>query len=338
MSYYSDDDEIDIHLRRGRTASPVYDHRPRHNSYYSRGETQLEISRTGYERSRSRGYYRDIERDVGRERPIVVERPVVIERDRPVVIERDRPVIIEREREKRVQKEKPATPQSIVINNRIENHQEEDDYDERDYRLAVGLPARARSRSRRRESEARDPGYMSKEEYELERTRKELERFKLQAKREEEEKLLEKEMELKRLREEIKAEEDKKKKKEDEERAIREYKAKEAEKKEAEKKKKEDEERAIKEYTAREAERIAKEKKEKEEREAEYKRRLEEDLRKSGMDDRQIAIVLKKDKDGATDLNRPTYTRMARRYLSIETLRELRIDFTLDTVGCSLFI
>jgi hypothetical protein len=31
-------------------------------------------------------------------------------------------------------------------------------------------------------------------------------------------------------------------------------------------------------------------------------------------------------------MNRPTYTRMARRHLSIETLRELRIDYTLDTV------
>jgi len=108
---------------------------------------------------------------------------------------------------------------------------------------------------------------------------------------------------------------------------LREEKKAEEEKKE----KKEAEERAIKEYKAKEAEKAAKEKKEKEEREAEYKKRLEEDLRKSGMDDRQIAIVLKKEKDGSADPNRPTYTRMARRYLSIETLRELRIDYTLDT-------
>ena len=76
----------------------------------------------------------------------------------------------------------------------------------------------------------------------------------------------------------------------------------------------------------------AKIKKEKVEREAEYKKRLEEGMRKASMDERQIAIVLKKDKDGEKDPNRPTYTRMARRYLSIETLRELRIDYTLDTV------
>lgn len=300
MNYnYSDEEDIDIRVRRGR-ASPAFDHRPRHNSYYSRGETRLEIARGSYERSRSRDYDREIERERIR------ERPMVIERERPVVIEREKPVYIERERP--APRERAVTPQPIVINNIM--NQEEDDYDDR-YRLAVVAPARTRSRSRRRESEARDPGYMTKEEYELERTRKELEEYKLQAKREEEEKLIKKELELKRLREEKKAEEEKKAKKEAEERAIKEYKAKEAEKKE-------------------------KEEKEKKEREAEYKRRLEEDLRKSGMDDRQIAIVLKKEKDGAADPNRPTYTRMARRYLSIETLRELRIDYTLDTVRPSL--
>jgi hypothetical protein len=40
------------------------------------------------------------------------------------------------------------------------------------------------------------------------------------------------------------------------------------------------------------------------EKEKEYKRRLEEDLRKSGMNDRQIAVVLKKDK--AVDANTPS--------------------------------
>lgn len=271
MSYYSDEDEIDIHVRRGR-ASPVYDHRPRHApQYYSQRETRLEIAGGRHERSRSRGYYREPERERPRER------------------------------------ERPVTPQPIIINNRIENHQEDDDYDREDRYLALQKPVRTRSRSRHRESVSKERGYMSREDYELERTRKELERYKLEKKREEDEKILKKEMELKRLQEEKKAEQEKKEKKEAEERAIKEYKAKEAEK-------------------------IAKEKKEKEERETEYKKRLEEDLRKSGMDDRQIAIVLKKEKADSADPNRPTYTRMARRYLSIETLRELRIDYTLDTV------
>jgi hypothetical protein len=67
------------------------------------------------------------------------------------------------------------------------------------------------------------------------------------------------------------------------------------------------------------------------EKEKEYKRRLEEDLRKSGMNDRQIAVDLKKDK--AVNANRPTYTRMSRRHLSIETLNRNRIDYELDTVS-----
>ena len=285
MNYYSDEDDIDIRVRRGR-ASPAYDHRPAHRpsrapQYYSQRETRLEIAGGGYERSRSRGYYREPER----------ERPR--ERDREVA--------------------------PIIINNRIENHQEDDDYDREDRYLALAAPVRSRSKSRHRESVSyresvsKESGYMSREDYELERTRRELEAYKLEKKREDEEKMVKKEMELKRLREEKRAEDEKREKKEAEERAILEYKAKEAEK-------------------------AAKEKKEKEEREAEYKKRLEEDLRKSGMDDRQIAIVLKKEKADAADPNRPTYTRMARKYLSIETLRELRIDYTLDTVRCSLLI
>lgn len=278
MSYYSDEEDIDIRVRRGR-ASPAYDYRPVHRpshapQYYSQRETRLEVAGGRYERSRSRGYYREPERERSREREISV-----------------------------------AGSQPIIINNTIENRQEEDEY------LSLVAPVRSRSRSRHRESislresVSREPGYMSREDYELERTRKELEKYKLEKQQEEEKKLLKKELELKRLQEERKAEEEKKEKKEAEERAIREYKAKEA-----------------------------KEKKEKEEREAEYKKRLEDDLRISGMDDRQIAIVLKKEKADSLDPNRPTYTRMARRYLSIETLRELHIDFTFDTVRSSLTI
>jgi len=56
---------------------------------------------------------------------------------------------------------------------------------------------------------------------------------------------------------------------------------------------------------------------------------LEEDLRNSGMDERQISVVLKKDKAGV-DPARPTYTRMSRRHLSIETLNRYRIDYEFD--------
>lgn len=257
MSYYSDDEEIDLRIRRGRV-SPAYDHRPRPH-YYARGDRHLEIaSSSRYERSRSR----------------------------------DR-------------RERPVTPQPIVINNRIENFQDDpDDFvDDRRY-LEIARQERRRSVSR-----TRDPGYMSREDYELERTRKELERYKLAAQREEDEKMVRKEMELKRLRDEKRAEQEKKEKKEAEERAVKEWKAKEAEKKE-------------------------KERKEKEAREKEYKERLEDDLRRSGMGDREIALVLKKDKDkqDGVPADRPTFTRMARRYLSIETLNYFRIDYQLDTV------
>jgi hypothetical protein len=67
------------------------------------------------------------------------------------------------------------------------------------------------------------------------------------------------------------------------------------------------------------------------EKEKEYKRRLEEDLRKLGLNDRQIAVVLNKDK--AVDANRPTWTRMSRRRLSIETLNRYRIDYEFDPVS-----
>jgi len=247
MSYsYDEEDEIDIHLRRGR-ASPAFE-RPRARPVYyeSRSGGRLEIAGGSYGRSRSRG-------------------------------------------------PRPVSPAPVIINNRIYNDYEEED--DRQY-LQLAAPVRTRSRSR-----PRSPGYMSREDYELERTRKELESYKIQAQREEDEKLLKKELELKRLREEKRAEDEKKRAKEEAEKAVKEWKIKEAEKKE-------------------------KEKKEKEEREKEYKKRLEEDLRNSHLDERQIAAILKKDKE--VDPNRPTYTRMARRYLSIETLNAFRIDYTLD--------
>jgi ATP-dependent protease HslVU (ClpYQ) ATPase subunit len=102
-----------------------------------------------------------------------------------------------------------------------------------------------------------------------------------------------------------------------------------AAKEEAARVKKEAEE-AVEKFKIEEAKKKEKEKKEKEEREKEYKLRLEEDLRKSGMDERQIAVVLKKDQ--AVDPNRPTYTRMSRRHLSIETLNRYRIDYEFDVV------
>lgn len=125
----------------------------------------------------------------------------------------------------------------------------------------------------------------------------------MKAEREEEAKRLKKELELERLRKEREEEEEKKRAKKEADEAVEKWKRK-------------------------EAERIEKEKKEKEEREKEYQRRLEEDLRKAGMDDRQIAVVTKKEK--AIDPNRPTFTRMSRKHLSIETLNAFKIDYEFD--------
>lgn len=277
MAYY-DDDDIDVHIRRGR-ASPMYDRPPpvaRPVVYQTRSGALLEIARDRAERSRSR------------------------ERRAP----------------------SPA-PAPVIINNRIYNDYDQDEYEEDPrYYLPVAAPARRPSHSRRPshgrhysppQEPHRDPGYMTKEDYELERTRKELAEYKLAAQKDEDEKLLKKEMELKRLKEEKRIEEEKKKAKEDAERAVKEFKAKEAEEKE-------------------------KKRIEKEERDKDYKKRLEEDLKRSGMDDKQIAAIINKDaadKEKAKEKNaeRPTYTRMARRYLSIETLNAYRIDYTLDAVS-----
>jgi hypothetical protein len=146
---------------------------------------------------------------------------------------------------------------------------------------------------------------MQTEEEERLKDKRELEHYKAEKERAEEEKRIKKELELKRLQEERRADEEKARVKKESEAAIEKYKREQAEKE-------------------------AKEKKEKEEREKEYQHRLEDDLRKSGMDERQIAVVLKKDK--GVDPNRPTYTRMSRRHLSIETLNRYRIDYEFDQV------
>lgn len=125
----------------------------------------------------------------------------------------------------------------------------------------------------------------------------------MQVEREKEEKRIKKEMELKRLRMEKEAEEEK-------ERIKKETAA------------------AIEKYKIEQAEKAAKEKKEKEEREKEYQIRLRDDLRRSGLDERQIDALLKKDK--TADPSRPTYTRMSRRHLSIETLNKYKIDYEFD--------
>jgi hypothetical protein len=149
----------------------------------------------------------------------------------------------------------PERTAPVVINNIIKDYDDDDD-DERRHYLQLARPVgRARSRSR---SHSYASPRSSRENYELEQTRKELEGFKMQVEREKEEKRIKKEMELKRLRLEKEAEEER-------ERVKKETAA------------------AIEKYKLEEAEKAAKEKREKEEREKEYQARIREDLRKSGM-------------------------------------------------------
>jgi hypothetical protein len=185
-------------------------------------------------------------------------------------------------------------PTPVIINN---YNDYEDDRREEHY-LQLARPVRSRSRSRPSSFASSTAA-----DYELEKTRKELEAYKLEAAREKEKERMKAEMEFKRLR-------DEKKRKEEEERA----------KKEADE--------AVAKYQVEQEKKAAKEKKEKEEREKEYKERMEADMRKAGMDENQIAVVLKK--EGA--IERPTYTRMSRRHLSIETLNVHRIEYTFDQV------
>lgn len=196
-------------------------------------------------------------------------------------------------------------PQPVIINKIYNDERYEDEEDDRTYLALAPRPrARSRSRSRAPSFTSHDSSrHSSRDKYELEKTRKELEAFKMKAEREEEAKRLKKELELERLRKEREEEEEKKRAKKEADEAVEKWKRK-------------------------EAERIEKEKKEKEEREKEYQRRLEEDLRKAGMDDRQIAVVTKKEK--AIDPNRPTFTRMSRKHLSIETLNAFKIDYEFD--------
>ncbi|KAH7017917.1 hypothetical protein EDB80DRAFT_706334 [Ilyonectria destructans] len=231
------------------------------------------------------------------------------------------------------------------------------------------------------------------EEAELQRAKRELDDIKGREARTEEEKRLKKEMELKRLREEDEVNEEKDRREKEAKDAVEQYKQAERDrilkaKKEEEAKEKEAKE-AVERYKQAERDRILKEREEKEATDREYQRRLEEDLRRSGLDDKAVAAILKKEKvkkeatapeptqvpishighvghtgqyghsgntgqyghpghygqmapyvppaqvvpvaqHGSIAPARPTYTRMARKHLSVETLRSYQVDFDFD--------
>ncbi|KAH0556804.1 hypothetical protein GP486_005403 [Trichoglossum hirsutum] len=103
--------------------------------------------------------------------------------------------------------------------------------------------------------------------------------------------------------------------------------AKEAEeRRKEEQKQKEIKEKAIEEFKRKEAEKLAKEKVEKEAKEREYQDRYRKDLEKLGFSNRDVSLVVKRE----VDLSKTTYTKMARRHISIETLRTYNVDWKFD--------
>jgi hypothetical protein len=100
---------------------------------------------------------------------------------------------------------------------------------------------------------------------------------------------------------------------------------------------------AYKRYMQQQVERKAAKEKELQELQREGQRRLQENLINSGLDQDDIAAILGREKSNApsettsTELPRQTYTRMARRHLSIETLRAFRIDYDYDAVSVLLW-
>ena len=353
--YYDDDEDIDIRVHRGRSPAPViypeHHYRPAPRPYYddprSSGYLVPAVSGVRLSRSRSHGrrsppesapapttiinntkIYNDYEDDDylalaprQRERSTSRHRPSSFSRDPRDEYELDR---TRRELEsykrahsreenelerQRKELELDRTRRELESYKRAHTREEYELERSRkeleQYKLDKVRSREEYELEKSRKELEKYKIHSTKEEYELEKTKKELEAYKLEKEREAEEKRIKKEMELKRLVEEKKAEEEKERLKKESEKAIAKYKAEEAEK-------------------------AAKEKKEKEEREKEYQHRLEDDLRKSGMSEQQISVVLKKDK--GVDPNRPTYTRMSRKHLSIETLNRYRIDYEWDQV------
>ncbi|KAK2609052.1 hypothetical protein QQS21_002422 [Conoideocrella luteorostrata] len=301
MSYYSDDEDVDVRIRHhGHSPRPVrYMERPRNYYGAPAGPSFLvpEQHTTVVARSRSRDWSRD--RRVSPPSP------------------------------------GPAPAQPVIINNRIYNEYSSDD--ETDYRRRRQVVHRRRSSDSRSRSRSR----LTREEWEAELARRELERLRLENSRDREERRVTKEArdeaELHRAKRELDEIKQREARAEDEKRIKRELDLKRLreEQQAAEEKKLRDKEaaEAVERYKKTESDRIAMEKLRKEQEEKEYKRRMQDDLLKSGLDEKAIAAILEKKKVPETveSGQRPTYTRMARRHLSIETLRTFHIEFDLDS-------
>jgi hypothetical protein len=335
MGYY-DDDDLDIHVRH-RDASP----RP-----------------VRYVQSQPRPRY--YPSNPGPSYLVPEQRTTVVARARS----RSRSGSYERRRDS-----PPQAPagQPIIIHNSVyqERDHSESESDESDYGSRRRRGGRQAARRRRHSSSSssasgssrsRSHARMTRQDWEAEQTRQELERLRIAQARDEDQRRLAKQYrdqgDLERAKkelDEIKHREAKAKEAERIKRELELQRLKEEEEAEEQRKLREKEaQEAVERYKHQEAQRIAFEKQKEEENEREYKRRIQEDLIKSGLDEKAIAAILNKEKipepkpepnpeRDAMPLARATYTRMARRHLSIETLRVHHIEWDFDVVSDLLF-
>lgn len=302
MNYHSEDEDIDIRVER-RRSSPVH-----------------YVDVPSYQQRRPRHYYPG------------THSPTYLEPERTTVITR-RSVSRERSRE-RVSSPPAAHAVPVVINNRIYNEYSSDD-DESHHHLQLSRPRRrSRSRSRSR------TGLMTREEFEMERARRELQNLKLATEYEERERRAAKEIEeeanLRRAKEELDGIKRRQAKAEEEARIKKELELKrlQDEEREAEEQKRREKSaaEAVELYKKKEMERIQREKEEHVRREKEYQSRLQEQLLQSGLDEQQITAILRKEKvpESKPEKQNAKYTRMARKHLSIETLRTFEVEYMVD--------
>jgi hypothetical protein len=95
---------------------------------------------------------------------------------------------------------------------------------------------------------------------------------------------------------------------------------------------------AIEKYEREKKDKAEKEKAEKEARDREYKERMENELRKSGMPEQQVQMIVrgkevKQVQQNVHEMKRVTYTKMARRHISLETLRVYNVPWKYDDVS-----
>ena len=334
MSSYYSDDEVDVQVRHVRAPSP---RRPPPQHY---------VQTVNRERPAYSGYRAG---------------PVTLQPERTIIHTRSR----SRERRSSPPEPQPQPPPMtmapVVIHNKIVNEQSDsDDYSDETYHRHRRHGHHSRARAHSRVSSGSDASGIddARDKWELERAREELSRLRMtntaeKTDRDREEKLREREsrykedLELQRAKKEL---DDIKRRKqlEEEEKRIRkdiEMKRLEEERRElaAKQEREHAAEEAVRLWKLKEAEKIAKEKAEKEKADKEYQERLRIDLARSGMSEKDIEAILKKEKIKKEDedkkkehdqqLARPTYTRMSLRHLEVETLIYYKIDFEYDQVS-----